>query len=65
VPEGNFRDLGGYPTRSGRWIRPDRSLALRTVIDLRTGDEVATKASFVDVLPTVVGYHLPLLDFVV
>ena len=79
----NFRDLGGYPTRAGRWIRPERlyradgphaltdadrvtlgTLELRTVIDLRTGDEVATKPSYVAALPDVVGYHLPLLDVV-
>lgn len=79
----NFRDLGGYPTRGGRWIRPERlyrsdgphaltvfdhvtlrTLALRTVIDLRTADEVSTKPSFVAALPDVVGYHLPLLDVV-
>ena len=79
----NFRDLGGYPTRAGRWIRAERlyradgphaltdadrvtlrTLALRSVIDLRTADEVATKPSYVDALPGVVGYHLPLLDVV-
>jgi protein-tyrosine phosphatase len=78
----NFRDLGGYPTRGGRWIRPERlyradgphaltdsdhvtlsMLGLRTVIDLRTVDEVSTKPSF-DALSDVTGYHLPLLDVV-
>lgn len=79
----NFRDLGGYPTRTGRWIRPERlyrsdgphaltaadhatlrTLELRTVIDLRTTEEVETKPSFVTALANVVGYHLPLLDVV-
>jgi protein-tyrosine phosphatase len=79
----NFRDVGGYPTRAGRWIRAERlyradgphaltdadgatlqTLALRSVIDLRTADEVATKPSYIDALPGVVGHYLPLLDVV-
>jgi protein-tyrosine phosphatase len=74
---GGYPTRGGRRIRSERLYRSDgphaltasdevtlRALSLRTVIDLRTADEVSTKPSFVPALPDVVGYHLPLLDVV-
>ncbi len=74
---GGYPTQGGRWIRPERLYRSDgphaltaadevtlRTLGLRTVIDLRTLDEVDTKPSFVSVLPDVIGYHLPLLDVV-
>ncbi|MFM7828318.1 MAG: tyrosine-protein phosphatase [Actinomycetota bacterium] len=77
----NFRDLGGYPTSSGkttRWrtlFRADGlyrltksdaqkvvDLGVRTVVDLRTTNEVQTRGTFpVGEFP-VNFHHLPIID---
>ncbi|MFM7045167.1 MAG: tyrosine-protein phosphatase [Ilumatobacteraceae bacterium] len=77
----NFRDLGGYPTHSGRmtrWrtlFRADglyrltpadldvvRGLQLRTVIDLRTEQEITNYGRFPLEYHPITFHHVPVMD---
>lgn len=77
----NFRDLGGYPTASGRttrWrtlFRADglyrlttddlevvRGLGLRTVIDLRTEQELTNSGRFPVEYHPITFHHVPVID---